>query len=872
MSRYSKYDKNDTYLSNLNYANLQKQKRNTEELKEIERDRIAMEKLQIELEQEKKLEKERKNQIRQQQYEDYSNYFKQKYSENPESREKLNIKLGGEQRYVRKPSYQQQMENLCLNPTRNKNIFAHTPIPNFSEAGRRNQRGYSHGYNILTGEVYPPELVKGKTPNNASNNYHYNKNEVPLDNKYEKNDNNANRVNNDNDGMDEKEKELREYQAYMEMKRKKEMELQQRQEEEELYYRQQQQKQNQFSQEKEIYQREVEREREREKELYKHNNNEQIPNNYQPPQKYNDNEYNQQEQYKHEKEELHQDEIPPKDKGMYIKENQANQIPPQNLEEIPPEYRNLYMREHMNENYPRPPYKNYHEEMNSYQPNREQIKPQESEYMPNKEKTQEDEYRQYLLAQQKANNNNDNTRDKDKEEEEIYQNMLREKELQQKQIEQEREKELYQNMMREKELQQKEIEQERNKELYQNMMKEKEKGIEQKFQEREREKEYNENMQREKELNLEKEKELYRQYLLSQQRKNQEVNEIKEQNINQNQNMKPNYINETEEQLNQEQYQYQERPEFKEKIIPKQEVREMNNDNIPNKPINSFEEYYRQKNINAIPEAPPEYRNQPENIPNNEYQKENENYPPYNQYPNEQNQKIYPPSSQEPLSEEQAYMMYQQQKQQEMDQIEFEKERARQILERQQKEKMLQEQTQNDYYEQNYSPSPYYNNNQMSEFNSAKMEYMKNRQKNLLTKDNIFSVKEAPQPAPKYNNEPLTNADRIRIQKEYAQFLDSQINAKNMRNNRIKNNGLNNIQSNEYEVPGPNPYQQMRDKYSKLKEIPQDPYSVKNYNISNNSYLSSNPITNPVNSYKFVDKRRVPNGRLQNNGSNVVGK
>ena len=66
------------------------------------------------------------------------------------------------------------------------------------------------------------------------------------------------------------------------------------------------------------------------------------------------------------------------------------------------------------------------------------------------------------------------------------------------------------------------------------MMKEKEKGIEQKFQEREREKEYNENMQREKELNLEKEKELYRQYLLSQQRKNQEVNEIKEQNRKKN--------------------------------------------------------------------------------------------------------------------------------------------------------------------------------------------------------------------------------------------------------------------------------------------------------------------------------------------------
>ena len=78
MSRYSQYNKNDTYLANLNYANLQKQRRNQEELKEIERDRIAMEKLQIELNQEKQLEKERKNQIRQQQYEDYSNFVKQK--------------------------------------------------------------------------------------------------------------------------------------------------------------------------------------------------------------------------------------------------------------------------------------------------------------------------------------------------------------------------------------------------------------------------------------------------------------------------------------------------------------------------------------------------------------------------------------------------------------------------------------------------------------------------------------------------------------------------------------------------------------------------------------------------------------------------
>ena len=156
MSRYySQYNKNDTYLANFNYANQQKERKNREELKEIEQDRIAMEKLQLELDKEKQLEKERKNLIRKQQYEDYSNYVRQKYSEVPQAKDNnINIKLGNEKRFIRKPSYQQQMENLCLNPTKNQNIYSQPPVSNFSEAGRRNQRGYSHGYNILTGEVY----------------------------------------------------------------------------------------------------------------------------------------------------------------------------------------------------------------------------------------------------------------------------------------------------------------------------------------------------------------------------------------------------------------------------------------------------------------------------------------------------------------------------------------------------------------------------------------------------------------------------------------------------------------------------------------------------------------------------------------------
>ena len=796
MSKYSQY-KNDTYLANLNYANSQKERRNKEELKEIEQDRIAMEKLQIELEQEKQLVKERKNQIRQQQYEDYSNYFKQKYSEVPQSKENMNIKLGTEQRFIRKPSYQQQMENLCLNPTRNTNVFSHTPTPNFSEQGRRYQRGYSHGYNILTGEVYSPELQQGKINNqnnqnmnrnnNSNNNYNLNNQQKEqLENNYEKN--------NQKVIIDEKEKEeLRQYQEYMEMKRQKEQE---EREQAALYYMQQNQNKYPPQQEREI-----------EKEIIDQNENiAQFPNTLQPRKNYH-NDYSPQEQL-YDKMNLNQNELPPEDKDNYNKERiepkQMEQIP---LEEIPPEYREAYMREQMKEQNQnrRTPYQNQQREEinNDYMPKQnEEIKPKENENALNNEKNSEQDYRQYLLSKQEINN-----KEKEEENMEIYQNMLREKEREQN------------------------------------------------------------------EINQEREKELYRQYLLEQQRQNSNNTQFREEYLNQNQ------INQISENQNE---QYQDIKNIKEQEIPKEIINERNNNNNNdnNKPINSFDEYYRQKNMNN-PEIESEIKNKPQTQLENKY--ENDNYPPYSQYPPEniQNPNIYP-QQEEPISEEQAYMMYQeQQKRKELEKMEMEKERARQILERQQKERLNQEQSQipNDYYQQNYNKSTPYNKNnnnkespKLSEFNSAKIEYLKNRQKNLLTKDNIFSVSETPKPQPKYNNEPLTNADRLRIQREYAQFLDSQINAKNMRENRNKNNGLNLVQSSGYEVEGPNPYEQMRNKHSKLRDIPQDPYSVKNYNISSNSYLASNPITNPVNSYKFVDKRRVPSGRLQNSGSNIVGK
>ena len=60
-----------------------------------------------------------------------------------------------------------------------------------------------------------------------------------------------------------------------------------------------------------------------------------------------------------------------------------------------------------------------------------------------------------------------------------------------------------------------------------------------------------------------------------------------------------------------------------------------------------------------------------------------------------------------------------------------------------------------------------------------------------LKKHNIFPISEIQKP--RYNNEPLTNVDRLTTQREYTQFLDSKINAKNISNSKIKNEGLNMI-------------------------------------------------------------------------------
>ena len=214
---YDKYDKNLISNQNLYYANLKREKRIKDQTEEMEREKIAMENLKNQMDKEKQYEFERKNRIKQAQYEDYNNYLRQKYSTPPQYRENLNIKLGGENRNIKKTNYNEEMDNLCINPTTEKHECPNAI--NYSEMGRKYQKGYSHGYNIITGEVYSENDNYNK--NNNTNEDYNKKEEINNCNKEEKIE-----KNNENKGICISLEEYQEFLKYKEMKRQKEMEKQ----------------------------------------------------------------------------------------------------------------------------------------------------------------------------------------------------------------------------------------------------------------------------------------------------------------------------------------------------------------------------------------------------------------------------------------------------------------------------------------------------------------------------------------------------------------------------------------------------------------------------------------------------------------------
>jgi len=211
MSRFTQYDKTSTYLENMNNAKLQREKRINSELDQIQKDKIELDKLKNEIEYEEKLEKEKKALMKRKQYEEYMNYMKYKQNLMPEERNELNIKLGGDNRTIIKKDYNEQMDKLCLNPTKNENIVPQKQFINFSQAGRNYQRGYSHGYNILTGEIFEQQNKNIKKIEEREKNIERN---IPKEKEIEN-------VSNESNNIKLKEED---YLAYMEMLRQKELE------------------------------------------------------------------------------------------------------------------------------------------------------------------------------------------------------------------------------------------------------------------------------------------------------------------------------------------------------------------------------------------------------------------------------------------------------------------------------------------------------------------------------------------------------------------------------------------------------------------------------------------------------------------------
>ena len=801
------FDKTALYKQNLYYANLKRENRIKEQMDEMEREKKEMEQLKAQMEQEKLYQIEKKNRIKQSQYEDYNNYLRQKYSTPPQFREKLNIKLGGENRNIKKQNYNEEMDNLCLNPTTQKNIYPTTPIINYSEMGRNYQKGYSHGYNIITGEIY-----SNPNPNNPNNIAH-----IKNDNINEKYNEPKNKIENpiNYNNMNISPEEYQEFLEYKKLKREKELEEIKRQQYINQYNNKYDnisnnddnnkgkniqpieyenapnynQKQNELKYSDNQYEKEMppseyqnqQFNREKEEELDRNDNN----LNYQinsfkqpiPPYYYNNYKnkdikenfhYGNEQNDKERIENIYKENIYKQNKFYEDYErrmiNKENDIPNNNYpmggnQEYPPNY------------YPR----KEPIEPNDYDKNKNEIYPplNNIKNFDNKEgfhQIEKNDYRNIPYNYQKDDNNNNYERSNEKMGENIPSQYQYQQEYNMPPSQYQGETPLRAQYDDNDEIKF------RNKLPY--------------FNNEQRE---NESMNpREEKYNTEKntnnikdiERERYMQFLMNKTKENQEKEENninynnKEENYpNQNQTKYPSYNNNLEEQY----------------YLQNQQIQNNNFDRNPN-----YENDYNQQM--AI-----KYNN----------------YISKNEYENEKQRELQGPSIEK-------YPSYQEQ----IERIKKEEEYF-------ENEKLKQ---------QNKEIISYNNENNVNNKNAKEIisQFNENKKKNTSSEDHIFKVSPPLPTPPKYNDEPLTLKERKEIQRDYAKYLDWQINEKNARNAKtpfnLKYNPIlddDNLNRNKYEED----FQTIKEKNNYGKDLPINPYSSKNYDYNNKSNLGLNPIS-----------------------------
>ena len=118
MSNYKFQNARDYLSDNIQNANYAREKKEYMRKQELESDKRAMASLAQQLEEEKQMEKNRKRQIQNAQFQEYSNYMKNKYqNHNPNLNNRdnnLQIKIGGENLYLTRKNIIKKMKIYVL--------------------------------------------------------------------------------------------------------------------------------------------------------------------------------------------------------------------------------------------------------------------------------------------------------------------------------------------------------------------------------------------------------------------------------------------------------------------------------------------------------------------------------------------------------------------------------------------------------------------------------------------------------------------------------------------------------------------------------------------------------------------------------------
>jgi len=130
----------------------------------------------------------------------------------------------------------------------------------------------------------------------------------------------------------------------------------------------------------------------------------------------------------------------------------------------------------------------------------------------------------------------------------------------------------------------------------------------------------------------------------------------------------------------------------------------------------------------------------------------------------------------------------------------------------------------------------------------SRNEYWQNKQKNMISFDDIFKGKEYPKTQYKEKDDNNPKYGKAEKQREYAKFLEGQINAKRIYEETIRN-------------------------LSKNSEPERERYINRNLMIFGgmNPYQNINRNRTSNSEYHQYNNRRQQSERFQNNGSNIIG-